>query len=380
MHTLPPLGLTPLPQIDLRHLFVLTDDTGMLQHATHATPDLHHGYCTDDNARALIAAVKVASLPSDLWVRRDGGQGYGPEDLQVATQRYLAFLAYAFNEDAGRFRNFMQYDRDWLEEVGSEDSHARTVWALGKAVRFAPNDDVAELADRLMHQALPATETFEHIRPWAYTLLGVDEYLRSRRGAPPARRLHASLAERLYAQWKDHATEDWPWWADELTWGNAKLPHAMFVAGLTTERSELCEAALKALRWLVKVQTGSAGQLSIIGNRGWYHRGGRKARWDQQPIEAKGLVQACVTAAAGTGQSEWTDRTRQCFQWFTGRNDADAPLYNSDTGGGQDGLTEHGPNANQGAESTLAYLLSVLELHLYDRAQKGEMRLAPVVG
>ncbi|MBS3733829.1 MAG: hypothetical protein KGY99_02775 [Phycisphaerae bacterium] len=377
MSTLPALELSRLPQIDLRHLFVLTDDTGILQHATHATPDLHHGYCTDDNARALIAAVKVTALPSDLWARNSGEGGFGPEDLLVVTQRYLAFLAYAFNEDAGRFRNFMQYDRTWLEDIGSEDSHARTVWALGTAVRLAPNDDVAELAERLLHKALPATEQFEHIRPQAYTLLGVDEYLRSPRGGERAQRLHAALGTRVYEPWQQHATDDWPWWEDELTWGNAKLPHALLVTSLVAARADMRDDALTALRWLLEVQTGPAGQLSIIGNRGWYRRGEQKATFDQQPIEAKGLVQACLTAASATGDSTWTEHARRCFEWFTGRNDVGAPLYNPATGGGQDGLTEHGPNANQGAESTLAYLMSVLDLHHYDRAQKGNAHLAP---
>jgi len=379
MSNLPPLELSPLPEVDLRHLFVLTDDTGMLQHATHATPDLHHGYCTDDNARALIAAVKVAALPPETWV---GNHGYAEDDLLVATQRYLAFLAYAYNPEAGRFRNFMQYDRTWLEEVGSEDSHARTVWALGKVVRLAPNDDTRDLAERLMHQAMPAAEGFAHLRPWAYSLLGVDEYLRAGEGRNLAERLRYALGQQLFARWNEHASPDWPWWEDSLTWGNAKLPHAMLTAALAEERPKMRDAALDALRWLLDVQTGESGQLSIVGNHGWYHRGGEKAKFDQQPIEAKSLIQACLTAAAGTGDAYWTEQAVRCFEWFGGRNDVGAPLYNPDTGGGQDGLTEHGPNSNQGAESTLAYIMSVLELHLYDRASKGELDLAPapVVG
>lgn len=173
-----------------------------------------------------------------------------------------------------------------------------------------------------------------------------------------------------------HSTPDWPWWEDSLTWGNAKLPHAMLVAGSALGRDDMVRSALTAIGWLLKVQTGEAGQLSIIGNQGWFFRGGVRAPFDQQPIEAKGLVQACLAAATITREKQWADQARRCFEWFAGRNDLDLPLYNSETGGCHDGLTPGGVNANQGAESTLAYILSVLELHQYDRTQKAEQNTA----
>ena len=371
MSVLPPLQLRPLPQINLRHLFVLTDGTGILQHATHSTPDLHHGYCTDDNARALIAAVKVRSLPREL--RAPGGPIVSdPDQLVIVTQRYLAFLAYAFNAKAGRFRNFMQYDRTWLEEVGSEDSHARTIWALGEAVRRAPNEDIRDLVERLLRDALPAVERFEHLKPRAYALIGLDEYLRAAGDEQPATRFRREMAEHLFDVWRAHATNDWPWWEDWLTWGNAKLPHALLAAGAALNRQDMVDTALRALRWLLDVQTGEQGQLSIIGNDGWYFRGRHRARYAQQPIEAKGLVQVCLAAATVTGERQWADEACRCFEWFTGRNDTNRPLYNADTGGGQDGLEATGVNTNQGAESTLAYILAALELHAYDLAQKGD--------
>ncbi len=370
MTSLPPLPLDPLPQIDLRHMFVLTDSTAMLQHAMHATPDLHYGYCTDDNARSLIAAVKAWALPEELW--RPSDDLPGRSDLQIVMQRYLAFLSYAFNADLGRFRNFMQYERDWLEEVGSEDSHARTLWGLGKAVHYAPNDDVRELSRELFLRALPAVEGFHFIKPMAYALLGIHEYLQQDPEQGSAMRLNTALAERLFTVYKENATDDWPWWEDALTWGNAKLPHAMLVAGSILENNEAVAEALKALRWCLEIQTSPSGNLSIIGNRGWYWKGADKAQWAQQPIEAKALVQACLAAAMCTAEEFWTAEAVRCFEWFTGRNDLGIPLYNPETGGGQDGLEETGVNANQGAESTLAYLMSVLELHLYDHMQKGE--------
>ena len=367
---LPPLEVSQLPPINLGHLFVLTDDTGILQHANRATPDLHHGYCTDDNARALIAAVKLWALPQELWAAKEAGPP-GRNELLIAMQRYLAFLAYAYNREPGRFRNFMEYDRSWLEEIGSEDSHARTLWALGVAYRLAPHEDVRELADHLMHDALSAVVGFQHFRPWAYALLGLDEYLRGGGEDGLADRLHKQLAERLYKVWKENAEPDWPWWEDFLTWGNAKLPHAMMVTGLALGREEIVQGALTALRWLLDLQTGRSGQLSIIGNRGWYFRGHEKAQFDQQPIEAKALVQACIAAARTTGEAFWVSQAMRCFRWFTGENDRGLPVYNSQTGGGYDGLGSEGINANQGAESTLAYLLSLLELHHYDHLQRG---------
>ena len=377
MTALPPLDIDPLPAIDLRHLMVLTDDTAILQHAKWATPDLHHGYCTDDTARALIVAAKLSALPEADWVSPDGGLP-SANDLVAVTQRYQAFLAYALDPETRRFRNFMQYDRSWLEEVGSEDSHARTVWALGKTIRLAATEGIRDFANELMLKALPAVGDFQHFRPWAYALLGVQEYILCEAGDGGARELRLTLAERLFEIWRQNATPDWPWWEDGLTWGSAKLPHAMLVAASALDRREMAQAALTALRWLLEVQTGQNGRLSIIGNRGWYRRGGRPARFGQQPIEAKALVQACLAAAAVTGDVYWTGQAKRSFQWFQGRNDVGKPLYNAETGGCHDGLEPQGINANQGAESTLAYLLSVLALHHYQRSHDGDLELGPV--
>jgi hypothetical protein len=375
MSTLPTLDMRVLPPIDLRHLYVLTDDTGILQHATAGTPNLHHGYCTDDNARALIAAVQVLALPPQAL---SSGMIVGETDrLLICTQRYLAFLAYAMNESTGRFRNFMQYDRAWLEETGSEDSHARTLWALGMAVELAPNDDVRHLADGLMRNALPAAEQFVYLRPWAYALLGAAAYQQAVADDELANRLVEMLAHRLYEAWAAHADSDWPWWEDELTWGNAKLPHAMLIGGLALGEQKMIDAALQSLGWLIDVQRSEDGHLSIIGNQGWYPRGGEMARFDQQPIEAKALVQACLSAAATTGEARWINDALMCFEWFTGKNDIGEPLYNEQTGGGRDGFGPTGASINQGAESTLAYLMSVLALHHYQyrgRQVEGDSR------
>jgi predicted dehydrogenase len=346
--------IDPLPEIDTRQLVALTDGTGMLQHAALSTPDLHHGYCTDDNARALIAATM------HWWLTAS-------EELLVPLQRYLAFLAYAFDPGTGRFRNFMAYDRRWLEEVGSEDSHGRAIWGLGAAVRYAPNDSIRELSSRLLRQALPALKGFAHLHPLAFALIGLDEFLRSDPDDAGAAATRRALAERYFEAWRENAADDWPWWEDVLTWGNAKLAHALFASGAGLGRDDMLEAGLRALRWVLGLQTAADGHLTIVGNRGWYPRGGRRARFDQQPLEAHGFVHACLAAAELTGEAGWAHRAGACFEWFVGKNDVGIPLYNPETGGCQDGLGPAGVNQNQGAESTLAYLLSVLELHRHAR-------------
>ncbi|MFW6060716.1 MAG: Gfo/Idh/MocA family oxidoreductase [Phycisphaeraceae bacterium] len=361
--TLPPTdtGLRePLPEIDLRQLLRLTDDTGIFQHATHLLPDPSHGYCTDDNARALIAAVLHAEL-----------RGY--DEHTVPLQRYLAFVAYAFNPDNGRFRNFMSYDRRWLEEAGSEDSHGRALWALGVTVQRTPDTPVRDFADQLLHKGLSAVRAqLNHLRPWAFALLGLNAYLQAR-DDDHVRALRDDLAEKLYQQWRAHASDDWPWWEDILTWGNARLPHAMLLAGQGMGHRGMIDAALRALQWCLDIQTAPDGHLSIIGNDGWYVRGGKKAQFDQQPLEAYAFVDACIAAAEITDDPQWAQHAWRCFEWFRGRNDVGAPLYHDETGGCQDGLSAHGPNQNQGAESSLAYLLSVLALHHYHERRAGRV-------
>jgi predicted dehydrogenase len=361
-------GEGDLPEIDIRQLLALTDDTGMLQHASFATPDLLHGYCTDDNARALIAGVMY-------------GQIMGFAEVVVPLQRYLSFLGYAMDPRTGRFRNFMSYDRRWLEDVGSEDSHGRAVWGLSVAARQAPNESARGSAERLLGLAFPACGRLSHIRSWAFTLMGCDAYLAEPgegNHAGLARELRLTLSERLFDAWRENASDDWPWWEDMLTYANAKLAHALILSGRSLARDDMLEAGLRSLRWLLDLQTAEEGHLSIIGNRGWMKRGGRRARFDQQPLEAQGIVQACLDAARVTGEEKWVREAERAFEWFLGMNDLGAALYDPETGGCQDGLTEGGVNDNQGAESTLAYILSVLELHRYHMEKRGQIRIHAV--
>ncbi|MEM8739036.1 MAG: hypothetical protein AAGG38_11250 [Planctomycetota bacterium] len=364
-----PSALDPLPAIDLRHLLRMTDGTGLYQHALYATPDADHGYCIDDNARALIACLYHAEL-------------FGLDEAQAPLHTYLGFIAHAYNADTQRFRNFMAFDRSWLEDIGSHDSQGRNLWALGLTVRLAPTASVRGLADELYHRALDALSGLGHLRSWAFALQGLDAYLHAHPDHAASRDAFARYADKLFTVYERHTAAsggDWPWWEDLVTYDNAKLPHALLLAGRRLGRPELTAAGLTSLRWLLEQQLTRHGDapphLSIIGNDGWLERPAdgtppRRAAFDQQPLEAYALVDACLEAAriatlGGHERQRWEADARLCFEWFLGRNDLNQPLLDPETGGGRDGLEPRGVNQNQGAESTLAYLLAALELHRY---------------
>ncbi|MEM6551233.1 MAG: Gfo/Idh/MocA family oxidoreductase [Planctomycetota bacterium] len=340
----------PAPHIDTRQVLALTDDTGILQHGKFGVPDPNHGYCIDDNARALIAA---------LWERDRFGDA-----ATLPLERYLTFLGYAFNEDAGRFRNFMGYDRRWLEDVGSEDSQGRTVWALGTAMELGPSGHVRGLAGELLGKALPGLAGLGSLRAWAFVLLGLDAVLRAEPGHGEAVALRADLAARLHGYFRGHARDDWTWWEDTVTYDNARMPQALIVTGRALGDEAMLGDGLRALRWVLDRQTAldDAGspRLSVIGNDRWFTRGGERAAFDQQPLEASGLVEALLDAASAKGDAWWSDAVAWCHGWFTGRNDLGVSLIDAETGGCRDGLHRDGVNQNQGAESVLAYVMSGL--------------------
>ncbi len=342
--------LDELPEINLSHLKNMTDDTGILQHAKYNVPDRSHGYCVDDNARALIVAGMYYKLRKD-------------KSILPFLERYLAFLLYAFNKENGRFRNFMSYERKWLECAGSEDCHGRALWSLGIAVKYAPNDGIRNMAMFLFFNALPTVEIFNSPRSWAFTILGLNAYLDKYGGDSYARNLRNLLARRLSLLLKKNACNDWPWFEDTLTYANAKLPHALIVAGQWIPEPEMFSIGTDALKWLLKIQTSDKGHLSVIGSSGWYNRHGAKANFDQQPLEAMNLIDACIDVYISTGDKIWLSEAERCFAWFIGRNDLGINVYNFETGGCSDGLQPDGVNANQGAESTLSWLISLLKMY-----------------
>ena len=339
-----------LPEIKLDHLKAFTDDTGILQHANYTIPDRTHGYCTDDNARALlVAAMGQKYLPTN---------GLG---LDFLSGHYLGFLLYAFNEKNGRFRNFMTYSRQWMEEIGSEDAHGRAIWCLGKAVAFFQNPGHLAMTTTLFNKALRAVENFRSPRAIAFSLVGMHAYLHKFSGDSDVRRIREIFADRLFDQFKNNATDDWLWLENALNYANGKLPHALLLSGHRMQRNDMIEMGLNSLKWLLAIQTED-NHFVPIGSNGWYEKGGSRARFDQQPVEANAMVEACVEAFNVTRDKSWFDHAVMCFNWFLGHNDLNMPLYDPKTGGCRDGLMADGINQNQGAESSLAWLLSLMTL------------------
>ncbi len=338
-----------LPELDLRHMRAMTDDTSIFQHAKFTVPDRHHGYCVDDNARALIAASMHWDLNHD-------------ETVLPLMRTYLSFMHHALNEETGRFRNFMSYDRRWLEDAGSEDSHGRSLWALGVAVALCPHESQIALATRLFMNGLGATENFTSPRAWAFSLCGIAHYLRRFGGDSEVRRYRSLLAEKLYNEFERYSCDDWPWLEDVVAYANPKLPHALITAGKWMQRNDMMDMGKKALHWLFEIQTSEQGFFSPVGSNGWYPRGGPKANFDQQCIEAHAMVDACIEAYHCTREEHWLDKAAKAFYWFLGENDLRTPLYDFTTGGCRDGLHPDSVNENQGAESTLAWLMSLLQM------------------
>ncbi len=340
-----------LPEMKLDHLKSLTDDTGILQHATFTIPDRFHGYCTDDNARALMVVAIARKYLLTNGAYFDSLSGL-----------YLSFLQYAFNNKNNRFRNFMSYSRHWTEEVGSEDSNGRALWALGKAVNHLDNSGQMAMSTTLFNKAIKAAEHFKSPRAIAFTLVGIHAYLHKFAGDSEVRRIREIVANRLFDQFKSYASEDWLWLESSLNYANGKLPHALILSGQWMQRNDMTDMGLKSLKWLLSIQTEDE-HFVPIGNAGWYKKDGSKARFDQQPIEANAMIEACVEAFNVTRDKMWIDNAVMCFNWFLGLNDLNMPLYDPKTGGCRDGLMADGINQNEGAESSLAWLLSLMTLN-----------------
>jgi hypothetical protein len=339
-----------LPEVHLDHLFVMTDDTGLLQHARYATPNRQHGYTTDDNTRAVVVGAMIWSLFHD-------------ERVLPRLQVYLSFLHDALNADTRRFRNLLSYDRRWLGDDKSDDCQGRALWALGYLLSHAPNESMHRLADELLRAVLPRMDSLQWPRSWAFAILGLHYALRQLDDRTAVREQLAGLADRLDRRFSEHQTDDWPWLENVVTYENGRLPQALIIAGLTLERSDLVERGLRVLRWLLDVQTADAGHLSIIGNQGWYVRGRPRPLYDQQPLEPAALIGACKAAYRASGDNRWLVEMRRCFEWYVGRNDAGVSMIDFKTRGCYDGLQADGANANQGAESLLSWLLSLLIMY-----------------
>ena len=345
-----------LPELKLDHLSRMTDSTGIFQHAIFTVPNFSEGYCTDDNARAFILAVLLDELEEQ------------PERVRTLATTYAAFLNHAFDPKTKRFHNHLSFDRHWLDEQGSEDSHTRALWALGVGVGRSPHRSFQIMAGQLFAQALPAVAEFTSPRAWAFSLMGIHEYLRRLSGDSLVNQTREVLTVRLMELFDRAAQPDWPWFEGELAYDNAKLAHALIVSGQPTGQTALLERGLQSLRWLVEVQNSEHGHFRPIGSNGFYRRGGARANFDQQPIEAQAMVSACLDAYRATSDPWWYDQAQRAFDWFLGWNDLGLELYSPSTGGCRDALHVDRVNGNQGAESTLAFLLSLAEMRLTQNA------------
>ena len=343
-----------LPGWRLDHLVRMTDSAGMLQHANSTIPNFAEGYCTDDNARALLLTVTLEQL------------GQSTAQVYRLATTYAAFLNYAFDRTRSRFRNFLGFDRNWLEKVGSDDSHGRSLWVLGACVGRSRRRDLQFWASQLFDLALPTITETKSPRAWAFGLIGVCLYLERFSGARPASQVRDVLTERLTECHEKMTTDAWPWFEDVLTYDNAKLPHALIASGRSSGNDQAVELGLQTLNWLIEQQKSPTGCFRPIGSNGFYQRDRERAHFDQQPIEANSTVSACIEAYHATEDPVWLKEARLAFEWFLGGNDLGFDLYDAKTGGCCDGLQEDRLNQNQGAESTLAFLLALGEMKLLE--------------
>lgn len=344
-----------LPELAFSHLFTLSDDTGILQHATYTIPNRSEGYCVDDNARALLFTVLY-------------GQDHKlSNDVLILQSRYLSFMMDAFNPQNGRFRNFMNFQRNWLEESGSEDSHGRSLWCLATTVNRCQDLSRREVAKNLFSVAAPALYETTSLRTWAYGVLAADEYLKAFPHDHSVQILLQTMASRILRQYEYSQAPEWPWFEETLTYANARISQALIVAGEALGNFEMQEIGFDSLNWLMKVQTSFQEDFAPIGSEGFYPKGGERSYFDQQPIEAWASVSACLTANRVSRSAFWHCEAHRAFNWFRGGNMLGLPVYDEATGGCHDGLHSMRLNRNQGAESTLSYLCALTELRQSNR-------------
>jgi len=355
-------SLDRLPSVKLDHLRRLTDHTGIIEHAVFVVPNFPEGYSTDDNARALIVAILLDAF----------GTG-GSADL---ASRYLAFLWLAFDPATKRFRNCLSYEHHWQEPEGSEDSHGRALWGLGTVLGRSKDAGLRGAAGRMFELAVPAALEFKSPRACAFALLGVQEYLDSFPGDRAALAASDALANRLLSAYRAHCSEDWKWFENGLAYSNARLPQALVRAGVRAGNEEMVSAGLEALDWLAALQHCEVkGHFVPIGSQGFYSKTTERARFDQQPVEACAVVSACLQAYRATGKGRWRKEAWSAFNWFLGDNDLQIALYDPSTGGCRDGLHPDRANENQGAESTLSFLMALLEMRKLEEADGTENKL-----
>ena len=351
-----------VPDMCLTHFTSMCDDTGLIQHAIHSVPDRSHGYCVDDNARALLLACAL-NTPGEEPVS------------EALTGRLAAFVQHAWNPDTRRFRNFMGFDRRWLEDSGSEDSHGRTLWALGQCAYSDVRASRRSWAAALFSEAAPSAQDFSSPRAWAFTLLGLEAFRITDPLNPRMMELQQQLAGRLMTLLAAVETPDWVWFEDSLAYDNARLPQALIAAGTSTGRQSYIAAGLRSLRWLMALQTAHSGVFRPVGSQSFGDRRQQPRAFDQQPLEATATIAACLAAWHAEADPAWRAHAVRAFAWFLGSNDLSISLIDLETGSCRDGLHPGRANENRGAESVVSYLLGLAQIRRLDRfvAETGEI-------
>jgi len=333
-----------LPEPSLDHIKRLSDDTGLYQHARFIIPYRKEGYCTDDNARAVMVMARYYALYPQ------------PEALRLF-DTYLAFILHSQKRN-GSIRNFMNFNRTWRKEEPSTDALGRVLWALGTVVAKSPLPPYLHIAAECFDKSIRHLE--EHRpRGMAYSILGMCDYLKQFPEAGDIKQKLEIAADQLVADNEKNSFPDWQWFEHKLTYDNAVLPHALFVAGLSLNNNKYLEVAQKTCEFLL-ANTFNGEHFSLVGCHGWYERGHKRATFDQQPIEAASMVMMLRAAYDATKDGKFARLQRKAFDWFLGANDLHIPLYDSVSKGCSDALTPDGVNVNQGAESTLSFLLALL--------------------
>jgi hypothetical protein len=342
------------------HLLSLCDDTGLLQHAVLSIANREHGYCLDDNARALLLALGPNETPID-------------PRLVARGHTFCAFIQHAWNPENGQFRNFMDFGRRWMEDHGSEDSHGRALWALGEAAADRTHPSRADWAIGLFEIAAKKAADFTSPRAWAFTLLGLDGYCRGKIADQWFETLRQDLADRLLHLKKVVATPDWVWFEDGLAYDNARLPQALIVTGSALQARELIDTGLETLGWLVARQSNPSGQFRPVGSDSFGAHRTSPGAFDQQPLEAAATTATCLSAYLATQDANWRTEATRAFDWFHGANDLKLCLVDETDDGCFDGLHPDRINRNRGAESTLSFLLARRDLERFRLFALGDM-------
>ena len=335
-----------VPEPSLDYLKKLTDSTGLFQHAKLTIPNRDHGYTTDDNARAVIAMADYYSQYPE------------PEALKLF-DIYLSFILHSQNND-GTLKNFMNFDRSWRKNEPASDALGRVLWAFGTVMAKPPSTSYLSIIKDSFDKSVQHVKR-QYPRGTAYSIFGMSDYLKQFPGASDIKRQLEMSADELVMQYEENSTSDWQWFEDILTYDNAVLPQALFVAGMTLDSEKYLETAKKTCEFLLG-NTFNGEHFSFVGCNGWYERGQKKATFDQQPIEAVSMVMMLRAAYDATHDGRYLSLQRKAFDWFLGANDMYIPLYNFRNKGCYDGLTQDGVNLNQGAESILSFLLSLLSI------------------